>query len=85
MINYLKIAYQINTIWQIMGFVWIILAVVVFLFKKDKITKIIHWISLSFWTIHFLLLGLYTVVVDIIWIIRNFSSIKKKWNNKIII
>lgn len=85
-INYLKEAYEINPIAQIIGFIWFFLSVLAFLFKNDKKTKVIHGISLAFWALHFLLLWLYTAVaVDLVWIVRNFSSIKKKWSNKMIL
>ncbi len=84
-INYLKNSYQINPIWQIIGFIWFGLSVIAFLNKDDKKIKIIHSISLSFWWIHFFMIWLYTAVaVDLIWMIRNFLSVKYKWNIKIL-
>lgn len=85
-IEYFTKAYQINPIWQIIGLIWFILAIVATLNKCDKKMKNIHWISLIFWVVHYFLIWLYTAVAaDLIWAARNFLSVKYKWNKIIII
>ncbi len=85
-INYLKEAYIINPIWQIVWFIGFIFSVIAFSNKNDKQTKILHSVSLLFWIVHFFLMWLYIAsAVFFVWIFRNLFSIKYKWSTKIMI
>lgn len=85
-LDYLVNAYQINTIGQIIGFIWFFLSLIAYLNKKDKNTQIIHGISLAFWSLHFYSIWLLEwSVVNAIWSVRGFASVKYKWNNKVLI
>ncbi len=85
-LEYLKTSYEINPIGQIIGFIAFTLGLIATLNKCDKKMKNIHWISLIFWVIHYFLIWLYTAVAaDFIWALRNFLSVKYKWNIKVII
>lgn len=82
-INYFVVAYQINPITQIIGFIAFILWIIAFLNKDDNKAKSIHLLSLFLWVVHYYLFHLYTwLACDLLWWFRNFASIKFNKNNK---
>ena len=63
-----------------------ILNLIAYSSSKDKIVKLIWWIALIVWAIHYSLLGLYTWwIIAVIWFVRNIYSIKSAWDKKIMI
>lgn len=84
--EYIKTSYNINPIGQTIGFIWFFLSLIAYLNKKDTNTQIIHGISLAFWSLHFYSIWLLEwSIVNAIWSVRGFASVKYKWNNKVLL
>lgn len=75
--------WDIDSLWEITGFLWMIIVLIAYLQKDDYTVKKLMILSSFFWGIHFYLLWVYAwLAAIIIWFVRIILSFKYKKNIK---